>query len=633
MPRTSSAVSPGERRLDRRGGHRRAVGTLVALMALLGASLPTTAFADTRVPLTGGALDWRINDNMRFQGSWAQISTVADGAERLTVDPMFVGGVAVDLDVFRFPVSEGSTYAPVTGDATIGFDGAVTVGNSDRGDYTMTLSGMTLDVVDGIATLGATVAGQTAPGTFGGVSIPGGPFGPTRVDAISVFDATVTTSGGAVVLDGAPRHDVGPSGLARGFSTAFVGALPSALSSWFQVTGDDPATTTNVRKLTSPITVQLVPAEEPAPPEDGGGEEPAPAPEDGGGEEETTPTPRQVTATSSAPQVAPGGAVTVSAGGFVPDETLRIELRSDPVELGTTQADSDGEARADVTIPADTPPGTHTIALIGAEQEATVTLLIAAPAGGQVTDGALDWGVKASFRNYILGPIANGTIEASAGADSIGGLFRFAATGGNYDSDGGTLDATFAGTVRFSGHVVGGSPLLDLAVSDPRVVLGPDGGTLFLDVESLPLSGDERLVASDVAFAELDLPAGVPAPVDGVLTLTDVPATLTEAGAEAFAGFYVAGEDLDPLTIILAIDDAEVALPTLPEDTSGGGGPIAVGVGDRVTAPASPAVPATLPATGATELALAALAALLLASGALMLRTVPARQARRSSTS
>jgi hypothetical protein len=622
MPRTSSAVSPGARRLDRDGVRRRAVGTLMALMALLVASLPTTAFADTRVPLTGGALDWRINDDMRFQGSWAQISTVADGAERLTVDPVFVGGVAVDLDVFRFPVSEGSIYDPVTGDANIGFDGAITVGNSDRGDYTMTLSGMTLDVVDGVATLGVTVAGQTAPGTFGGTSIPGGPFGPTRVDAISVFDATVTTSGGAVVLDGAPRHDVGPSGLARGFSTAFVGAVPPALSSWFQVTGDDPATTTNVRKLASPITVRLVPAEEPPP-----------APEDGGDEEPTTPTPRQVTATSSAPQVAPGGAVTVSAGGFVPDETLRIELRSDPVELGTTQADSDGEASADVTIPADTPPGTHTIALIGAEQEATVTLLIEGPEGGQVTDGALDWGVKASFRNYIVGPIANGTIEASAGADSIGELFRFPATGGNYDSDGGTLDAMFAGTVRFSGHVVGGSPLLDLTVSDPRVVLGPDGGTLFLDVESLPLSGDERLVASDVAFAELDLPAGVPAPVDGVLTLTDVPATLTEAGAEAFAGFYVAGEDLDPLTIILAIDDAEVALPTLPEDTSGGGGPIAVGVGDRVTAPASPAVPATLPATGATELALAALAALLLVSGALMLRTVPAREARRSSTS
>jgi hypothetical protein len=496
MPRTSSAVSPGARRLDRHDVRPRAVGTLVVLMALLVASLPTAAFADTRVPLTGGALDWRINDNMRFQGSWAQISTVADGAERLTVDPVFVGGVAVDLDVFRFPVSEGSTYDPVTGDASIGFDGAITVGNSDRGDYTMTLSGMTLDVVDGIATLGATVAGQTAPGTFGGVSIPGGPFGPTRVDAISVFDATVTTSGGAVVLDGAPRHDLGPSGLARGFSTAFVGAVPPALSSWFQVTGDDPATTTNVRKLTSPITVRLVPAEEPPPaPEDGGGEEPAPVPEDGGGEEpasapedgggeEPVPAPRQVTATSSAPQVAAGGEVTVSASGFVPDETLRIELRSDPVELGTTQADSDGEASADVTIPADTPPGTHTIALIGAEQEATVSLLIEGREGGQVTDGALDWGVKASFRNYILGPIANGTIEASAGADSIGELFRFPATGGNYDSDAGTLDATFAGTVRFSGHVVGGSPLLDLTVSDPRVVLGPDGGTLFLAVAS-----------------------------------------------------------------------------------------------------------------------------------------------------
>ena len=38
-----------------------------------------------------------------------------------------------------------------------------------------------------------------------------------------------------------------------------------------------------------------------------------------------------------------------------------VALRSEPVELGSTVSDADGNFSMSVTIPADTPPGAHTI--------------------------------------------------------------------------------------------------------------------------------------------------------------------------------------------------------------------------------------------------------------------------------
>ncbi len=54
----------------------------------------------------------------------------------------------------------------------------------------------------------------------------------------------------------------------------------------------------------------------------------------------------------------------VRGGGFADGSDVRLELRSDPVVLAEFVTD-DGSVDAVVTIPADTPPGEHTIVVTG----------------------------------------------------------------------------------------------------------------------------------------------------------------------------------------------------------------------------------------------------------------------------
>jgi hypothetical protein len=85
--------------------------------------------------------------------------------------------------------------------------------------------------------------------------------------------------------------------------------------------------------------------------------------------------------------------------------------------------------------------------------ELTVNPAATDRAPSKVTGGSLDWGVKASFRTYVTGPIAHGDITVSGGASVNGdGAIRFPATGGTYDPSGAGTDVALSGTVRFSGH-------------------------------------------------------------------------------------------------------------------------------------------------------------------------------------
>ena len=59
-----------------------------------------------------------------------------------------------------------------------------------------------------------------------------------------------------------------------------------------------------------------------------------------------------------------GGAITITAGGFLPGEQVRIELHSEPIVLGTVQADENGNVRATVNLPAGV-TGQHELVLIG----------------------------------------------------------------------------------------------------------------------------------------------------------------------------------------------------------------------------------------------------------------------------
>ncbi|MEV0524892.1 HtaA domain-containing protein [Streptomyces sp. NPDC050439] len=179
---------------------------------------------------------------------------------------------------------------------------------------------------------------------------------------------------------------------------------------------------------------------------------------------------------------------------------------------------------------------------------------------GRIEDAAVDWGVRRTFREYVTGSIAKGEWKLSAGAEDGGALFRFPEGKGTYDKKKQTLDADFAGAVRFTGEHG-----LDLALSKVAVEVKDGKGTLFANVESKGDKSDKgnRGVtlkkAPLITFAAKDLK-----PKDGLVSLTEVPSKLTADGSKAFGGMYKAGSAMDPLSLAVALD-AEAKLPALPD--------------------------------------------------------------------
>lgn len=193
-----------------------------------------------------------------------------------------------------------------------------------------------------------------------------------------------------------------------------------------------------------------------------------------------------------------------------------------------------------------------------------------APARGEIVDGTLGWGVKQSFRAYVVGPVADGTITAFGGARqaSGNGAFTFTRATGTYDTEAGTLSASFDGAVTFKGHEEDGKYALDLTFSGLKVTLDGGSGRLTADVTSL---GEK---SEDVVLAELKAKSPALKADGDVITVAGIDATLSEAGAKAFGGFYTAGSALDPVNLSVALTpDAQ-----LPGDGDGSGG--STGAGD-----------------------------------------------------
>ncbi|MFI9309357.1 HtaA domain-containing protein [Streptomyces triculaminicus] len=170
------------------------------------------------------------------------------------------------------------------------------------------------------------------------------------------------------------------------------------------------------------------------------------------------------------------------------------------------------------------------------------------PAPGTVLDGNLDWGVKQSFRAYI--EKSKGKVELGDGALQKSAGYRFPKGHGKFEASSGAVEAEFNGNVRFTAH----DGKLDLKLSGIKVKATGTNGMLTADVAS---SGT---VSKDVPLATLKLTEGSLKAKDGVVALAGVPATLTGQGAKAFAGYYTAGETLDPVTLAVALD-ANAKLP------------------------------------------------------------------------
>lgn len=71
----------------------------------------------------------------------------------------------------------------------------------------------------------------------------------------------------------------------------------------------------------------------------------------------------------------PGQTITIVGRTFAQGATVEVTLTSDPVVLGSAQADADGVAALEATIPADTRLGTHTISAKGASPAGDELLL------------------------------------------------------------------------------------------------------------------------------------------------------------------------------------------------------------------------------------------------------------------
>lgn len=155
------------------------------------------------------------------------------------------------------------------------------------------------------------------------------------------------------------------------------------------------------------------------------------------------------------------------------------------------------------------------------------------------TPGAstLSWGVKSSFRNYVTGGIAKGSISAGNGAARTADGFTWGAGSGALTSNSGTV--SFPGSVHFTGH----KGILDTTISGLRVkVTGPGKGQLIANVKSQSMEGKD-LSGNNIVFATLSFSG------DASKGIKNATVTLTKEGAAGFAGFYDAGLVLDPLTV------------------------------------------------------------------------------------
>lgn len=257
----------------------------------------------------------------------------------------------------------------------------------------------------------------------------------------------------------------------------------------------------------------------------------------------------------------PGGEIVASGSGFRPGEPgIRVVLYSTPAVLAEVTADAEGVATWSGRLPAGIAPGAHTLTFQGTVDRG-IRLEVAAPeplVGCAVTEAELSWGFKESFRAYVSGSIANGDWSTSGNASYQTPLFTWSGGEGVRAADGqGQLG--FTGGIRFTGH----SGALDTSIANPVVRFA--GGSAVLVVDYSGTSMDDALAGREnreelagVSFVDLDLARGVTT-IDGdLVTISDIPSSLTEAGSAAFPN-YPAGTAFDPVTLSYRADRGCVA--------------------------------------------------------------------------
>ncbi|GAA1573607.1 hypothetical protein D3229_01860 [Leucobacter aridicollis] len=198
-----------------------------------------------------------------------------------------------------------------------------------------------------------------------------------------------------------------------------------------------------------------------------------------------------------------------------------------------------------------------------------------------VSGAELRWGVKESFRNYISGSIANGEWTTENGASYETPAFSWPNGAGAVAPELDSGSVKFTGDVHFTGH--GG--LMKLDIRDPELVFtGSESAQLVLGMGSTD-TDEAELTYERVVAGKVDL-AGYDAGEGSTLSIPSAQVRLTAEGAAALNGDYgdyVAGAEVDPLSLTMTVSgcdlasstatqppaaEAETAAPEAPEATT-----------------------------------------------------------------
>ena len=171
--------------------------------------------------------------------------------------------------------------------------------------------------------------------------------------------------------------------------------------------------------------------------------------------------------------------------------------------------------------------------------------------------GSLDWGVKASFRDYLASAAAAGTITPTGGAtENSDGTFHFDLDKASYDTTTHAVTSAYQGGLHMTGH----SGALDIVLTDLRIDTSGTTGTLTADVSSKQMDGSSTFTGDDVALVTFTVSQST---FSGASAAT----VLSSAAVKAFAGFYTAGTAMDPVTVKL-VSAATSASPSATRSAS-----------------------------------------------------------------
>lgn len=186
---------------------------------------------------------------------------------------------------------------------------------------------------------------------------------------------------------------------------------------------------------------------------------------------------------------------------------------------------------------------------------------LAASSSLRTVTGTLTWGVKQSFRSYVINmPISEGTITLSGGVTQTGGEaspFVWPAGSGTV-TEGGTVSVQYGGSVRFFKH----DGELDVTISEPLLTVAPDGTGTISVTHTTPEGTSSPVLAlvSSVAVTDdgstVDVNNGDPTvDSDGsttVLAETGVPVFTAVIGGDESV-FYDAGAQMNAFSTALTV--------------------------------------------------------------------------------